>query len=205
MKIHNLGTDRPYLALPDPFSRYKLTLLEEEDLPTITSILSNEPISQYLNTVPELYTLDDAKYWYNLQPSNANIRNLRESTGTKEEQEEQKQVLMSRFPFSVIRDSESGLLVGYFSIRRNEWEWMEGFDPSGRASLRQANDRRKDGDEAISYSIGKRDVLLLIRNTPSLTCITSIRLLHVSGRLFQRPNDSRHERRFIVRKRAHER
>lgn len=88
MKIHNLGTDRPYLALPDAFPRYKLTLLEEEDLPTITSILSNKFISQYLNNVPEPCTLKDAKYWYNLQPSNGDIKSLRETAGTKEEQEE---------------------------------------------------------------------------------------------------------------------
>lgn len=151
--IHDLDTDQPYLLLRDPFVRYRLTLLSKDDLPAMTSILSDTTIAQYLLNVPEPYTEQDALSWYNMQPTNHDLHYL----STKSEQK-QKCVLSGRFPFSVIRDMESngGELVGYFSIRRNNWEWMAAIDPAGRANLRKDNEAKEAGDKSISYSIGEQ-------------------------------------------------
>lgn len=150
VEIEGIDTPSPYLSLPEPFTHdYRLSLLEEDDLQSITYILSDSTISLFLANVPRPYTIDDAYEWYKTQPSNNEFKHL----GEKSEQGEK--ILLNRFPFSVIRDVKTGQLVGYFSIRRNEWEWMEGVNPEGRKRLRYENDAKVTGDENIRYSIGE--------------------------------------------------
>jgi hypothetical protein len=68
--------------------------------------------------------------------------------------EEMRETPILRYPVSVIRQIESGDLIGHFSIRRNEWEWMEKINPEGRKKLKKKNAAKVD-DESISYSIGR--------------------------------------------------
>lgn len=145
------GVAQPYLPLPEPFTaHYRLTLLEETDLSTITKILSQSLVAQFLRNVPQPYTIQDAQEWYKSQPSNVHFHNFKYRS-----EEEKKLLLCFRFPFSVIRSKENDELVGYLSIRRNEWEWMEGISPTERKKLRKENDAKIAGDKSISYSIGE--------------------------------------------------
>lgn len=155
----------PYLALPEPFtSRYRLTLLTEDDIPSITKILSDKAVSGVLANVPQPYTLEDAREWYNSQPSNLEFEKLELKT-----EEEKSRLLVTRYPFSVIREVESGHFVGYFTIRRNVWEWKELVDPEERKKLKEENDRKIAGDESINYSIGTVLPVLCVLITSSIS------------------------------------
>jgi len=140
----------PYLPLQEPFtSQYRLSLLKEDDLPSIVKILSNPSVSDFLANVPQPYRIENAREWYKSQPCNSEYRDLAAKTD-----ENKKELLLARFPFSVIREVNTGELVGNFSIRRNGWEWMEGIDPIGRQRLKTENESKVAGDETIKYSIG---------------------------------------------------
>lgn len=189
---------RPFVPLPSPFERYRLTLSDRSlNAPSITSILSIPSIAGNLSSVPEPYTLRDAEYWLSLPPQgNDEARYLRQGIDWHDEDTVREQ-LKERIPFCVIRDSENGELVGSVSVRRNNWEWLNSSKEANveRERLVKMNEALVPGDPEICYSIGTSRPLLSILSVANAhivryTCKRESRLLPLPYSTRKRNNDS---------------